>query len=143
MQLCQHELPLATVTEDDAEQDEEEQLNENEDLNENKDPTTSMKIVTASEKLSNLASELSFATPISIATIRLSSQLHGTNRAMQDGHQAPMKVFDKDGAKLFKPAAAQPIELRPVAINVSSPMYQQPLGPQRNEEVGYEAEFYS
>jgi hypothetical protein len=46
-------FPLATVTEDDSEQDEEEELNENEDLNENKDPTTSMKIVTASEKLNN------------------------------------------------------------------------------------------
>ena len=75
-----------------------------------------------------LASELSFATPVSkstvsIASIRLSSQLHRTNRAMQDGHQASMKVFDKDGAKLFKPAAAQPIELRPVATNVSSLIY--------------------
>ena len=48
---------------------------------------------------------------------------------MQDGHQATMKVFDKAGAKVFKPTVATDVSPRISLI-------QQPLGPQLNKEVG-------
>jgi hypothetical protein len=56
-----------------------------------------------------------------------------------------MKIFDKAGTKVFKPAAVQPIERRSVATDVSPriSLLQQPLDPQLNEEVGREAECFS
>ena len=51
-----------------------------------------------------------------------------------------MKIFDKAGAKPFRPASVQPVERRPVATDTSPciSLLQQPLGPQLNEEVGRE-----
>jgi len=82
---------------------------------------------------------------IAVARDKQIVDLTAAKRAMQDGHQATMKIIDKAGTKAFKPAAVQPIERRPVASDISPriSLLQQPLGPQLNEEVGREAECFS
>ena len=157
---------MATVPEDDEEAIDDEELNENKnpinnivsDVQEHP-PATSIKIMTASEKLSSACFGMVIRNSckqvnceyshdkaiIAVAGDKQIADLTAAKRAMQDGHQATMKIFDKAGTKVFKPAAVQPIERRPVATDISPriSLLQQPLGPQLNEEVGREAECFS
>jgi hypothetical protein len=121
-------FPWPTVKEDDEEDDDNKEPNENKAPADNviheadeHHPTTSIKIMTASEKLSNACFGMVIRNSckqvnceyshdkaiIAVARDKQIVDLMVAKRAMQDSHQATMKVFDKAGAKVFKPTAAQ------------------------------------
>ena len=156
---------MSTVTEDDEEEDDNEEPNETKDPSDNviidtdrHHPTTSIKVMTASEKLSSACFAMVIRNSckqvnceyshdkaiIAAARDKQIADLTAAKRAMQDGHQATMKIFEKAGAKAFRSASAQPVERRPVATDTSPRflLLQQPLGSQLNEEVGREAECF-
>ena len=129
------------MTEDDDEEDDNEEPNENKDPSDNviietdkHHPTTSIKVMTASEKLTSACFGMVIRNSckqvnceyshdkasIAVARDKQIADLTAAKRAMQDGHQATMKIFDEAGTKVFKSAAVQPIERWPVATDIST-----------------------
>ena len=73
------------------------------------------------------------------------TDLMAVKRGLQDHHRNTMKVFEKAGAKSFKPTSSPvTFERRPVTEQTSPriSLLQQPMGPQLNEEIGREAECF-
>jgi hypothetical protein len=132
---------MATVPEDDEEEIDDEEFNENKNPAVNivhdvqkHPPATSIKIMIASEKLSSACFGMVIRNSckqvnceyshdkasIAVARDKQITDLTAAKRAMQDGHQATMKIFNKARFKVFKPSAVQPIERRPVATDIST-----------------------
>jgi hypothetical protein len=129
---------MATVPEDD-EEDIDDDENKNPAVNivhdvQKHPPATSIKIMIASEKLSSACFGMVIRNSckqvnceyshdkaiIAVARDKQIADLTAAKRAMQDGHQATIKIFDKAGTKVFQPSAVQPIERRPVATDIST-----------------------
>jgi len=132
---------MATVPEDDEEDIDDAEFNENKNPAVNivhdvqkLPPATSIKIMIVSEKLSSACFGMVIRNSckqvnceyshdkasIAVARDKQIADLTAAKRAMQDGHQATIKIFDKAGTKVFKPSAVQPIERRPVATDIST-----------------------
>ncbi len=142
---------------------------EEEDNDENVDPyvssntesesLASIKVMTASERLSTACYKMVSKNScnqvnceyshdkaiVAAARDKTITDLMAVKRGLQDHHQNTMKVFEKAGAKSFKPTSSPvTFERRPVTEQTSPriSLLQQPLGPQLNEEIGREAECF-